>query len=286
MIALVTVLIMVLSCGAIAENTEEPQDGEWQNILLLGGDSRSSDSYTRTDAMVILSVNRSESRFKMTSIMRDTWVSFPGTSKSHKINAANVFGGPELAIRTVNEYFGTDIEDYIMVNMFDLVEIIDLLGGLDMEITESERNYINKHCMDIVKDYSGDTYLESTGMVHLNGLQAMTYTRNRWTGSGDYDRVMRQQTVLLAMEERAQNMDVDELMELTDDVFGHIDTSLSREELKDLTTVGLVVEPEDVVQHRIPVDGTFKDGMHNGYWMIRPDFEENARLLHEFIYEQ
>ena len=108
-LALVLAMLFAFSMTSVFA---EESEGEWWNILLMGGDSRSTNDYGRTDTMMILSVNLEENLVKMTSIMRDTWVSIPGHS-SNKINAANVFGGPELAVQAVNDNFGTDIEDYI-----------------------------------------------------------------------------------------------------------------------------------------------------------------------------
>lgn len=271
LIAFLMVMMMVFSFAAVAE---EDNRG-WHNILLLGDDSRDSSNEGRTDTIMILSINREESLLKMTSIMRDVWVSFPGTSKSGKINAANVYGGPELAIKTVNEYFGMDIEDYVLLGMYDLVDIVDLVGGIDIEITETERNYINGK-------YSEAT-IPSSGMVHLNGTQTMIYARERYTDS-DHFRVMRQQSVILALANTLQNMEVDALMELTDKILSYIVTNMEDDEIKDLATVGLVIEVEEVGQHKIPADGTYESGTYNGTWKIKANFEKNEQLLHEFIY--
>ena len=285
-VLMAALLTAMLPVAALAEE-ETVEFKEWENILLLGGDSRTQNGYERTDSMIILSVNVQERRVKMTSIMRDTWVQFPGLNKSHKINAANVFGGPELSMRTVNEYFGTDIDKYILINMRDMIAIIDLVDGVDIDVTESERRLINSYASSFMKHlgfYSGDTYLDKTGFVHLNGLLAMSYTRNRYSDS-DYHRVMRQQEVLLALGERLQEMDVEEMMKIVDAMHGLVQTNLEDDELEALSKVAMVVELDDVLQNRIPVDGTFQDGMHNGYWMIRPNFEKNKELLHDFIYD-
>lgn len=280
---LAMVLALLLAMSSISVFAQE--DDQWLNILLLGGDSRSTESYSRTDTMIILSVNREESLFKMTSIMRDTWVQLkPG--QSGKINAANVFGGPELAIKVVNDNFGTDIKDYVMVNMYDLVHIVDLVGGVEIEITESERKYTNEYTEDYLKNvaaYFGDTYLENSGLVKMNGLQAMAYCRNRYSDS-DYQRVMRQQKVLLAMAEQMQDMEVADLMSILDQIMEYVETDMESEEMKDLAFTGLSADIESVEQNRLPVDGTFESGMFGSVWCIKPDFEENARLLKEFIY--
>ena len=281
-LALVMAMLFAFSMTTVfAEETE----GEWWNILLMGGDSRSTNDYGRTDTMMILSVNLEENLVKMTSIMRDTWVSIPGHS-SNKINAANVWGGPELAVQVVNNNFGTDIEDYILINMSDMVEIIDLVGGVDVDVTEAERKYVNYYA-DMYQDqtarYSGATSLNETGLVHLNGLLATAYCRIRYTDS-DYVRVMRQQEVMLAVAKQIQEMDVNDLMDIVDVVTEKISTNLENERLKELATAGLVMEIDQVGQYRIPVDGTFQSGTFSGTWMIKPDFTKNANLLHEFIY--
>lgn len=276
-LAMVIVLLMAVSFSAAAEGFEaavdQAKESGWENILLMGGDTRdmNSENYGRTDSMIILSINRDESLVKMTSIMRDTWVEFPGTGKSHKINAGNVFGGPELAVKTVNTYFGTDIEDYVIVNMDDMAKIVDLLGGVDVETTAAERSRI------------GDVYENAEGLTHMNGEQAVSFSRIRYIDS-DYSRVMRQQTVLLAMATKAQDMEVDALMDIAGEVSEIIVSSLEKEELKELATAFMVMEIEDVEQFRVPADGTFQSGTFNGIWMIRPNFDQNKALLKEFIY--
>lgn len=281
-ISMLLVLMLLFSAAAIAEGTED----EWWNILLMGGDSRSLTGYERTDSMIILSLNRDSGEMKMTSIMRDTWVKYPGRNQSNRINAANVFGGPDLAMATVNSCFGTDIEDYVLINMTGLIKVIDLVGGVDLEITESERKYANQYAgsyLGATADYDGETSLSSSGLVHMNGLLAMSYARNRYTDS-DYGRVMRQQKVLLALAEKAQDTEVDELMNMAGEISDYMQTNMTNDELREVATAALVAETQDVGQFRIPVDGTFDSGILNGMWTIRPNFEKNTELLHEFIY--
>ena len=294
LLSVLMILPMMATAGAetmavvedIPMATAEEDGKLWWNILLLGGDSRSTESYDRSDTMIIFSINKEDTIIKMTSIMRDTWVDFPGTNKSHKINAATVYGGPELAMKTVNHYFGTDIEDYVLVNMADMVEMIDMIGGIDLEVTESERKYINDYASDYlnsVQGYHGETCLEQSGMVHLNGLLATAHMRNRYTDS-DYGRVMRQQDVLLAMASKMQDMELNDLMEKVEIFLEGIDTNLTNDQLRSVATTGLAMELEDVGQFRIPADGAYTSGMHNGIWMIRANFEKNAQLLKDFIY--
>ena len=275
----IAALMVLMLTGARAE-----QAG-WQNILLLGGDARDMERYDRSDAMIILSVNREEGRVKMTSIMRDTWVRYPGRGDAGKINAAAVYGGPELAVATVNSCFGTDIEDYVIVNMEDLVTIIDRLGGVDLEITEAERVQINRNARNYTGTaYSGEKSVDTSGTVHLNGLLAMSYCRIRAIDS-DFERVMRQQKVLLAMAGRAQEMELSELMKAGDDIIRAVHTSLDGDQPRQLMMALMTVDVGEVGQFRIPADGTYSAGMQGDVWRIEPDFEKNRMLLHEFIYE-
>lgn len=266
-----------------------PVNDKWWNILLLGGDSRELQNYGRTDSMIIVSVNLADAQVKMTSIMRDTWVKFPGSSVSGKINAANVQGGPELVMETVNEAFGTNIEKYVLVNMNGLVDIIDLVGGIDLEISESEMNYTNEYAASYIESvaaYSGETQLDSAGLVHMNGLLATSYARNRYTDS-DYGRVMRQQKVLLALADCVRGSSLVELLALAKSFLEMTETNLDLTEIASLATTFLSLNLEDgVEQYRVPVDGTFNSGIYDGVWSIRPNFEKNQKLLRQFIYAE
>ena len=271
--------------GQPADSEEE----EWWNILLLGGDSRSANSYDRTDSIIIISLNRGAGEIKMTSIMRDTWVSIPGRSSRAKINAANVYGGPALAVETINNAFGTELEDYALVNMSGLVGIIDAVGGIEMEITESERQLANQYAesywkkADNGRAYQGSRYLKSAGLVHLNGLMALSYCRNRYSDN-DYGRVMRQQKVLMALAEKAGDMEMKELLLVVPEILKNVETNLTTAEITRLASFCGEAQMDAIEQFRIPADGTYESGMYDGTWSIRPDFDKNARLLHDFIY--
>lgn len=284
---LVLVLAMLMVFASMPVLAEEETEGSWQNILLMGGDSRDMNDYRLTDSMMILSVNRVLGQVKLTSIMRDTWVHIPGKG-NQKINAANSYGGPELAVQTVNENFGTDIEDYVLVNMEDLMQIVDLLGGVVVDVSEHERKVANQYIDEYpsfsnAAGYTGDTHITETGMIRLNGLQAMGYCRDRYTGS-DFDRVMRQQEVLLSLANEAQEMEVDALMDVAGQIADIVNTNMDKEEMKDLATAFMVMEVEDVEQYRIPADGAYTSGTFSGTWMIKADLAKNQQLLHQFIY--
>lgn len=280
--AFLLVIAMVISMSAAFAE----EQNNWWNILLLGGDSRSLEDFERTDCITILSVNRATNEVKLTSIMRDTWVKIPGKG-GNKINAAQVFGGPELTMQTVSENFGIELHNYAMVNMYKFVQIVDLVGGVDMHITDAEKENLNHYSynyLTTVKEYpDGENYLTTVGDVHLNGLLALSHCRDRYTDS-DYGRVMRQQNVLLTMAKKVQQMDINTLAQLIVDISGIVKTDLTIEDMKDLAVIGMQTNFDNAGRFRIPADGAFESGTFDGTWKIKPNLEKNQQLLKEFVY--
>ena len=171
------------------------------NIALFGLDTREGDTQSHSDCMMIVTVDNTRGKIKLISLMRDSLVNIDGHGED-KLNAAYFLGGPSLAIRTINENFGTDITEYVSVNFEQLAEIIDALGGVEINVeTVAELEELNR----VIRDYGieqGQTFesVENTGLQTLNGVQAMCYGRIRKGGTGDdWARVERQGIVMEAM---------------------------------------------------------------------------------------
>jgi len=210
-------------------------------------------------------------------------VPLAGLDKWNKLNAANFFGGPEAAMQTVNECFGMNIESYVLVDMFSLVEIVDSLGGVDIALTEEEADFIN---WKLKESESKCEPVEAGEVVHLNGEQAIWHVRNRSVGS-DYQRTERQRTVLVAMAGKVKEASVFGLIGVALTTMNYVETNLSLGELVDLGIAALNMDLNMVRQTHIPREGTYDSGvMDNGLWTIRPDFEANREYLHQFIYEE
>ena len=267
-------------------NDELDSEG-WWNILLLGSDSRNmANYYGLTDSIVILSVHPEDNTAKLTSIMRDTWVNIYGVGDG-KINAANVYGGPELIMRTVNEYFGMNITQYVLVSMQSLVNIIDQIGGIAIDVTSAEMKKINQQLEYDANDFRLNNYAELTTYgegTQLNGNQALAYARIRALDN-DYVRTQRQRNVLVAIAKKLQEVDGGTLINVVMTMCGYVETNLSLTQITSLATVGLSIDMETVEQLRLPADGTFTSDTYDGVWSIRPNFEKNTELLHQFIYE-
>lgn len=260
----------------------EGLDPDWVNILLAGSDSRTGNSYSRTDAMIILSVNTSSGQVKMTSVMRDIWTPMHGRDPQ-KINACTVFGGPTLAMRTLNEDFQMNIEDYVLINMRAIESVIDLIGGIEIEITEQEF-YALKESRN-ADDSALITPPETYGTVTLTGEQALAYARLRAIDS-DYERTARQRRVLLAIASQVKSISFFDLTKLITVCLDYVETDLSLGDIITLARAGLSVDLDSIEEMRLPVEGTYTSGKmeENGLWVIQPDFEANAQALHEFIY--
>ena len=244
------------------------------NILLIGIDSRTAElegSNQHGDVQIIVSINKDTGEIKLTSILRDLYVTIPGYKSKNRINVAYQRGGGELAMRTINHNFEMNIEHYVVINFFGLASIIDSLGGLDIELTKQEAGainaYIKKH--PPVYDNQDDDYervpLEKkNGVQHLDGIQAVMYARLR-SIDNDFARSARQRNLLeLLLKKVTQGgMDFNKLFGLLETCLPYAKTNMSLSDLGNLAMVVLQSGLLDRVnsgaplleQNRIPMDG-------------------------------
>ena len=266
------------------QNAEIPDPDGWWNILLMGCDSYSKNSYQRSDSMIIVSIHKESFQVKMTSLMRDTWVTVSGHKGGMKLTEACVYGGPEMTMRAINENFGMNISEYALVSLEGMADIIDLIGGIELDVTEAERKALNKGLFDL-SSRSGMEQLEKSGKgVHLNGNQATAFARIRNIDS-DFVRTERQRTVLMTMARKIiKESNGMELLGLVSVLVDYVDTNLSFTDIMTIAEVGLKSDLSAVEQLRLPADGTFDSGTFNGIWCIKPNFKKNAAILQDFIY--
>ncbi len=258
-------------------------DDDWINILLLGCDSYSVNDYSRSDSMIILSINTKTSAIKMTSLMRDTWIKVSG-HKARKLTELCAVGGPELTMQAINENYGTNLTRYALVGMDGIAEIIDLVGGLELDVTEAERKALNKGLFDL-SGLSGMEKLQESGeQVHLNGNQATAFARIRKIDS-DYVRVERQRTVLMAMAKKIMGgVSMGNVLSVINVLLEYVDTNMNLMDIVSLAKLGMSADLDSIEEMRLPADGTFQSGMFGDVWCIKPDFKKNAALLKDFIY--
>ena len=257
------------------------------NVLLLGVDFL-EDGQQRSDAMMIASVGYNSVR--LVSVLRDTLVEIPGYGE-HKLNSAYSYGGAEMAMRVVNETFKLNITNYIVVDFSTMVDLVDAIGGVDVEIEDKELEQLNKYAYDTFKKINAVNpekyghYINSQpytqgGTLHLNGLFATGYTRIRLIDT-DYIRTSRQRRVLSAILEQVKAQIWNPLMyaRLYGVCRNSIQTNLSLAELISLGEKALVVGK--IETDRMPRDEYILD---NGSSIEITDVQGNIAAMHGFLY--
>jgi len=246
------------------------------NVLLLGADKQEK----ATDTMIVLSIDETNNKLKLTSLMRDTYIYF-GEGMSNKLNYAYHYGGPLLTVKTINENFNLDIRDYVLVDFDGLSNVIDALGGVEINVLPEEIRYLNGG-----EAASGVKIpVTHSGKQILNGNQALGYCRIRKVGNVDYQRTERQRTVLMQLLNKMKDTSVLQLPKYIDALAGCAETSISKGEMISLADTILSYSKNGVEESRVPYDGYRHDSTDaNGWYYMQWDKEENVKLLHEFIY--
>ena len=276
------------------------------NILLIGIDTRDTDlgeGLQQGDVQLILSLNKDDGSVKLTSILRDLYVTIPGYRNMNRINLSYSRGGGELAMRTVNKNFDMNIEYYATINFYGLASIIDAIGGVDIDMTKKEANAINTYLRKHPPKYdntdgSARVPLEKIdGVQHLDGVQAVMYARVR-SIDNDFARTGRQRKLLeLLLSKIMQDMSIDKLMSLIETSMPYVKTNVGLDTMLSLAlgllNGGIIQRAQNgetlIQQHRIPMDETWKYHTTEGGASVvafrnTKRKTENVQALHEFIY--
>ncbi|WP_082023929.1 LCP family protein [Clostridium polynesiense] len=255
------------------------------NILLMGIDKRDDKDKGRSDAMMVLSIDTRHKKVKLSSLMRDSYVSIDNHGKD-KLNHAYAYGGPELAIKTVNQNFGLNITEFVLVDYDGLEAIIDALGGVDIEIKKNELKLVNDYIHDLaVLKNTKPPYLKNYGAQTLNGMQAVAYSRIRYVGDGDYERTERQRRVLSGMFEKIKTAGITKYPVMVNKLLPYVKTSLDSKELIAAGTNVLKSGMANLEQERFPVDG-YNDGKTiGGVWYLLFNKEMTKKQMYEYIFE-
>lgn len=266
---------------------ESMTDNGVVNILLIGTDARSSEEAGRSDAMILLSVSSKTKTVHMTSLLRDMYVEIPGHD-GNRLNAAYAYGGPELLLETVSDNFDIDVNRYVVVDFQTFANLVDAVGGVDLELSNEEVQWVNAYLNEynILRNMPLETdYLDTSlsGVIHLNGPQALAYSRNRYIGS-DFGRTERQRKVLGAVADNIASAVISNPLELIDGVFSELTTNLSKSECLQLSLMSAKLLTYDIVQSSIPLSGTYRDATIRGMAVLEVDFEKNKEYIRSEIY--
>lgn len=251
--------------------SDSMSDPKIYNVLLIGAD-KENDGSQRSDSMILLSIDSKTKTLKFTSFMRDMWVEIPEHDDA-KLNAAFSYGGAELLMKTIERNFKIRIDNYIMVDFDMFKELIDALGGVQVDITAEEARFINR-----------TTHAKVTeGINDLNGDYALIYCRIRKLDS-DFNRTQRQRKVMTALLKKAMSQNVFTTISAAKEVLPLIKTDINplKMTFKALGAVAFINYSND--QFRLPIDGGYKNKTIHSQSALAVDFEENIEALQEFIY--
>ncbi len=264
-----------------------PAQDAFTTIALFGIDARDTESLgsgTRSDTIMIASINNSTKEVRLVSVYRDSFMEIADESSlTSKVNAAYAYGGPELAIQTLNKNLDLHISEFVTVNFLAMTKAIDDLGGVVISVEENELTMLNAAIteqINITGTYSDGVF--STGELLLNGTQATAYARIRSTDQGDITRTERQRDVLSKMIAKAKKTDLSVINKIIDDVFPNIYTSITQEEMMELVKGLLSYDLDSTVGFPFayyPVNDPVK-----GAVLVPADLTSNVSALHEYLF--
>lgn len=256
------------------------------NIMLIGVDSREDDFDGRTDSMILVHINPETKKIITTSFLRDIYVDIPGHG-DNRLNAAYVNGGPELLFQTISHNFGIEIEDYVTLNFWLVIDIIDDFGGVDIEITAEEIEIMNNYMAEhnrIMNKSEGTDYLsaEDAGMSHLNGNQALSYARIRYIGT-DFARTERQRQIISICIDKLKHMEVKEINALLEKYLPTVQTNLTEQDAMTLLFMSLGLNDYTKESYVIPMEDTWEYSKIRGMSVIEVDCKKNGQAWYDMI---
>lgn len=260
------VSIDILPSTGPTEKPEDPKKGQVINILLVGQDRRAGEPRQRSDAMILCTFNTVKKTITMTSFLRDSYVYIPGYG-NNKLNAAYQLGGFSKLNETLAVNFGVHVDANVEVDFGGFADVIDLLGGVDITLTAGEAKYMNEN-----GNYDGRpvNWNLKAGKNHLNGMQALAYSRIRYvsTGTGtanDFGRTERQRTVISALLTAYKNKPLTQMLGLVDDILPMVTTNMTDNEILNyVVTLFPMLASSTITTQSVPSSGTYTDRYISG----------------------
>ena len=277
-------------------NTDEPleenlyissdelySDADQINILLVGVDAREGDTDSRSDTMMLVTLDNKNGQIKLTSFLRDSYVEIAGRNRSSKLNSAYFRGGIQMLVDTLELNFGVEIPYYALVDFEIFTTIVDELGGINVDVTEKE-SYYTYHSGKV----GVPVRIEAGEDVLLNGEQALWYSRIRYLDS-DFMRTKRQRKVISAIVEKALTKEIPELLDLAEAVMPLVKTNLDSDKIMEIGIDAVMDKAWSypIVQHQIPANKTWSSKTITGVGScLVMDMEENRELFRSFLSEK
>lgn len=258
-----------------ADDAELLHSSDVYNILLMGIDTLETGNSSRSDAMILMSIDTKHRKIKLSSFLRDSYVEIPGYGNM-KLNAACVYGGPQLVCDTIEMNFGVRIDEYAKIGYDMFIKIIDAVDGVTIpEIDETEARALAKEGLEI----------EPGTDIPLTGENALKYCRIR-QGQTDFYRTERQREVISLVLKKLPLSNPSVLINTAKEIAQSIECSVEKRQFTGILMKALLCMTSDIEQMTVPADGTWYDDTKNYQAVLVVDFEENRKLLNEFLYNQ
>lgn len=268
-------------------DVETKSDEEIYNMLLVGVDRRDKSWNGNSDSMILVSINKADNKVSMVSLMRDTYVNIADIGYK-KLNAAYAYGGGPLLCQTVTDTFRIQVDRYVAVDFFDLIDIIDIIGGVDLEISAKEAEVANGYILDMCNlmgiDGSEHQIPSEGGMVRCDGVQAVAFARNRFVGNSDFERTERQRYVIQQLMAEAKQMSVAQMTEKMQAILGHVTMNIPETEIWSMITEVPELLEYEFEMSRVPYDDMYEIIYVNSQDMLVPFWEDTLAKLQEQIY--
>ena len=272
----------------VSKETEETLSG-YTDIALFGLDNRSNGTYDtgNSDVIMILSINNDTKEVRMVSVYRDTYLDVSSKdekSNFQKCNSAYARGGAERAVSMLNKNLDLNIDNYVVFDFAAIADAIDLLGGIELDITENEMKIMNESYITYTEDIVGkeSSLIDHAGTQTVDGVQAVSYARIRYTAGGDFKRAERQRTVISKTFEKAKKANLSKIAQIMDTVFPEIKTDLSSTEMMKIVRIAMGYDISQSVG--FPFDRTTDTLGKKGSCVIPCDLESNVIKLHQLLY--
>lgn len=258
-----------------------------ENILLIGLDGTNDKLPKRSDTMIILTIDKLNKSLKLTSLARDTLVKIPGRGEE-KLTHAYAYGQEELLMQTINENFDLDIKDYAVVNFKSFIDIVDIIGGVDIDVNEKEIHHLNeviKTCYGVNHDDKNIEYITSGGNHNLNGYQALAYARIRKLDT-IYKRDERQRLILTNIAHKLSDVSISKYPKIAKSILRHVKVNIAFNKIIDLAFTAHELASYDISQLEFPISEYREEGRigEKGTYVVKWDKNKNIELLHQFIY--
>lgn len=269
--------------ASAAQEVPIVSSGDVYNLLLIGVDLRAGQNWNgNSDTMILVSINSSKKQIYLTSFMRDLYANIPGVG-TYKLNRSYALGGGPLLVQTIEENYRIKIDNYAWVDFYAMIDIIDALGGINLEVSAEEarvaNNYIKEMCRGIGLDPSS-YYISGGGTIHLNGMQAVAYARIRYVGNADFGRTERQRKVLSQMFTVLQSKSISEINAFLNTVLPKVTHNISADRVTNLILNAPSYLGYSLNSQRVPFDGAYS---YVGE-MLMPDFQYTIDMLRNTIY--